>query len=78
MPSKGGHVRFGSEEPEIPHDMQAEEDHDTRQDDQEDSEDSSDGDAPEAVDNAAQLSKIKAEAQRLQKAKQRSALFSTI
>ena len=68
--AKKNHVRFGSEEPEMPVEMQ-EETPEEKHDNQEDGEESSDDDAPEAIDNSAQMSKIKAEAQKLQQAKQR-------
>lgn len=68
---KKNHVRFGSEEPEVPVDLQ-DEVPDGKQDNQEDGEESSDDDdAPEAIDNSAQMSKIKADAQKLHQAKQR-------
>ncbi|RJE21373.1 hypothetical protein PHISCL_06277 [Aspergillus sclerotialis] len=69
---KKNHVRFGSEEPDLPVDLQ-EEVPEEKQDNQEDGEESSDDDAPEAIDNSAQMSKIKAEAQKLHQAKQREA-----
>lgn len=65
------HFRFGSEEPAIPLDTPAEETSETVQpDNREDGEDSSDDEAPEAVDNSTQLSSIKAEAKKRERAKQ--------
>lgn len=69
-PSKHNHVRFDSEEPDEPQGLQAEEIQEP-QGNKNDSEDSSDDDAPEAIDNSAQMSRIKAESQKLQKVKQR-------
>lgn len=70
---KSGHVRFGSEEPEAPASMQAEEISKPQQDSRGNGDESSDDDeAPETIDNSAEMSKVKAESQRVQKAKQRS------
>lgn len=65
---KKNHIRFGSEEPELPEEIQEEE---VPADNQEDDDESSDDDAPEAITNSAQLSKIKLEAQRQEKLRQR-------
>jgi hypothetical protein len=62
------HMRFDSEEPELPEETQPEkvsEVPDQREDD-----DDSDDDAPEAIDNSAQLLKIKEHAKKLEKARQ--------
>lgn len=68
---KKNHVKFGSEEPEEPVDMPVEEVPGPQQNGQDDGDESSDDDAPEAIDNSAQMSRLKAEAQKLQQAKQR-------
>lgn len=69
---KKNHVKFGSEEPEEPVDTPVEEAPEPQQNGQADDDDeSSDDDAPETIDNSAQMSRIKAEAQKLQQAKQR-------
>ncbi|KAL2820357.1 U3 snoRNA associated-domain-containing protein [Aspergillus granulosus] len=70
-PAPKKHFRFDSEEPEpilaedadqeVPEDVQAE---------NQDVEDSSDDEAPETVDNSAQLAKIKSEAKKREQAKQ--------
>ncbi|ODM16128.1 hypothetical protein SI65_08562 [Aspergillus cristatus] len=67
-PEKKGHIKFGSEEPELPEEIPTEE---APVDNQEDDDESSDDDAPEAIDNSAQLSKIKLEAQKQEKLRQR-------
>lgn len=72
------HRRFDSEEPELPEETQPEEISETpnlKEDD-----DDSDDDAPEAIDNSAQLLKIKEHAKKLEVAKQMhvlSQLFPT-
>ncbi|RAH41917.1 uncharacterized protein BO95DRAFT_446527 [Aspergillus brunneoviolaceus CBS 621.78] len=69
--AKKKHFRFDSEEPEVPE--MEEEVAETPQGmdaDEEEEEDSSDDEAPEAVDNSAQLSKIRMEAKRQERAKQ--------
>ncbi|KAL4933532.1 uncharacterized protein BDV17DRAFT_252195 [Aspergillus undulatus] len=63
-------IRFGSEEPEIPEDAEPEVPVDAPQENQDD-EESSDDEAPEAVDNSAQLARIKEEAKQREKARQR-------
>jgi len=68
-PEKKGHIKFGSEEPELLEEIPIEE---APVGNQEDDEESSDDDAPEAIDNSAQLSKIKLEAQKQEKLRQRS------
>lgn len=70
-PEKKGHIKFGSEEPELPEEISTEQAPADNQDDDE----SSDDDAPEAIDNSAQLSKIKLEAQKQEKIKQKSVAF---
>lgn len=70
-PEKKGHIKFGSEEPELPEEIPTEQ---APADNQEDDE-SSDDDAPEAIDNSAQLSKIKSETQKQERIKQRSVDF---
>lgn len=74
-PGKKNHIRFGSEEPALPEDLQAENATETGQENQEEDEESSDDDAPEMINNSAQLSKIKSEAQKQEKARQRSVIF---
>ena len=69
---KKNHIRFGSEEPALPEELQNESAPETGQENQEDDEESSDDDAPETINNSAQLSKIKSEAQKQEKARQRS------
>jgi len=71
-PEKKGHIKFGSEEPELPEEIPNEE---APVGNQEDDDESSDDDAPEAIDNSAQLSKIKLEAQKQEKLRQRSVVF---
>ncbi|RAL17724.1 uncharacterized protein BO97DRAFT_402234 [Aspergillus homomorphus CBS 101889] len=67
--AKKKHFRFDSEEPEVP--QLEEEVAETPQGVDEDEEDSSDDDeAPETVDNSAQLSKMRMEAKRQERAKQ--------
>lgn len=66
------HFRFDSEEPAVPEHAQPEEisqtsNHDK---DEEDSDDDDDDDAPEAIDNSAQLLKMKEQAKKQEKAKQ--------
>lgn len=69
----GKHFRFGSEEPELPVNTRGEETSETIQpDNQDDGEDSSDDEAPEAIDNSAQLSKIKAETKKRERARHMS------
>ncbi len=63
------HFRFDSEEPVLPEPTETEEPIDAQQGDQ-DEEESSDDEAPETVDNSAQLSKIKSEARKQEKARQ--------
>ncbi|KAL4918205.1 hypothetical protein BDW62DRAFT_210679 [Aspergillus aurantiobrunneus] len=63
----GKHFRFDSEEPAVPETAEAEEPVDAQQDDEEES---SDDEAPETVDNSAQLSRIKLEAKKREKARQ--------
>lgn len=72
---KKNHVKFGSEEPEEPVDIPVEGSPEPQQNGKADGDESSDDDAPEAIDNSAQMSKIKAEAQKLQQAKQRFVPF---
>lgn len=62
------HFRFDSEEPVLPEPTETEEPIDAQQEDQD--EGSSDDEAPETVDNSAQLSKIKSEARKQEKARQ--------
>ncbi|KAJ5604504.1 U3 snoRNA associated [Penicillium lagena] len=62
------HMRFGSEEPELPQETQPEEIPETSN--QKEDDDDSDDDAPEAIDNSAQLLKIKEHAKKLEVAKQ--------
>lgn len=63
------HFRFDSEEPVLPEPTGAEEPIDVQQQNQ-DEEESSDDEAPETVDNSAQLSKIKSEARKQEKTRQ--------
>ncbi|KAK1139504.1 hypothetical protein N8T08_000709 [Aspergillus melleus] len=67
---KTKHFRFDSEEPEIPLDTPAEENTETPQDKEGSDDDSSDDEAPEAINNSAQLSKIRSEAKKHEQAKQ--------
>lgn len=70
--SSGKHMRFGSEAPDVPLEPQPEEEPvlQTAADRYEDEDDSdSDDEAPETIDNSAQLVKIKAEAKKLEIAK---------
>lgn len=62
------HFRFDSEEPAVPEVTQPEEIPAAPQDDDEDSD--SDDDAPETIDNSAQLLKIKEQAKKQEKLKQ--------
>lgn len=71
---KKNHIRFGSEESALPEELQTESAPETGQENQEDDEESSDDDAPETINNSAQLSKIKSEAQKQEKARQRSVI----
>lgn len=68
---KGGHIRFGSEEPEIPEEIEAEKESEAGSQNQDEEEEDSDDDAPETVDNSAQLSKMKQQAQKREQARQR-------
>ncbi|KAL4785205.1 hypothetical protein BJX76DRAFT_347246 [Aspergillus varians] len=63
------HFRFGSEEPELPEAAEPEVPVDAQQENQNE-EESSDDEAPETIDNSAQLSRIKAEAKKREKARQ--------
>ncbi|KAF7160678.1 hypothetical protein CNMCM5623_006303 [Aspergillus felis] len=68
-PSKTKHFRFDSEEPELPVEMETEVPEPQQKD--QDNEDSSDeDDAPEAIDNSAQMSKIRLEAKKQERARQ--------
>ncbi|RAH66640.1 uncharacterized protein BO66DRAFT_381188 [Aspergillus aculeatinus CBS 121060] len=67
--AKKKHFRFDSEEPEVP-EMEEEVAETPQGVDADEEEDSSDDEAPEAVDNSAQLSKIRMEAKRQERAKQ--------
>jgi U3 small nucleolar RNA-associated protein 16 len=72
------HMRFDSEEPELPEETKPEETSETPT--QKEDDDDSDDDAPEAIDNSAQLLKIKEHAKKLEVAKQMyvsSQLFPT-
>ncbi|KAF9893740.1 hypothetical protein FE257_009910 [Aspergillus nanangensis] len=70
-PSNKTHFRFDSEEPEVPLDT-TREDTQEKQANHEDEDDSSDDDeAPEAVDNSAQMSKIREDAKRQEEIRQR-------
>jgi U3 small nucleolar RNA-associated protein 16 len=67
--SKTKHFRFDSEEPELPVEMETEAPEPQQKG--QDNEDSSDDDeAPEAVDNLAQMSKIRLEAKKQERARQ--------
>ncbi|GFF40734.1 sporulation protein RMD1 [Aspergillus lentulus] len=67
--SKTKHFRFDSEEPELPVGMETEAPEPQQKDP--DNEDSSDDDeAPEAIDNSAQMSKIRLEAKKQERARQ--------
>lgn len=67
---KTKHFRFDSEEPEVPLDTPVEESTEIPQNKEGSDDDSSDDEAPEAIDNSAQLSKIRSEAKKLEQAKQ--------
>lgn len=69
--AKGGHIRFGSEEPEFPEEIETEKVSEAGSQNQDEEEEDSDDDAPETVDNSAQLSKIKLQAQKREQARQR-------
>lgn len=69
LAAKKKHFRFDSEEPEVP-EMEEEVAETPQGVDANEEEDSSDDEAPEAVDNSAQLSKIRMEAKRQERAKQ--------
>ncbi|KAI9369085.1 hypothetical protein BJX61DRAFT_536726 [Aspergillus egyptiacus] len=64
------HFRFGSEEPEIPETAENTQQEEPTSAQQHDEEESSDDEAPETVDNSAELSRIKEEAKRREKARQ--------
>jgi U3 small nucleolar RNA-associated protein 16 len=67
--SKTKHFRFDSEEPELPVEMETEAPEPQQKG--QDNEDSSDDDeAPEAIDNSAQMSKIRLEAKKQERARQ--------
>lgn len=70
MPApKTKHFRFDSEEPELPVEMETEVPEPQQKD--QDNEDSSDDDeAPEAIDNSAEMSKIRLEARKREQARQ--------
>ncbi|PWY71644.1 hypothetical protein BO70DRAFT_342631 [Aspergillus heteromorphus CBS 117.55] len=68
--SKTNHFRFGSEEPELPEVAATEDTTETQQEVQDSEDESSDDEAPETIDNSAQLSKIRLEAKRQERAKQ--------
>ncbi|OJJ47110.1 hypothetical protein ASPZODRAFT_151666 [Penicilliopsis zonata CBS 506.65] len=70
--SKTKHMRFDSEEPELPVDLDVEEEEalEPAQDDQANEDDSSDDEAPEAITNSAQLSKIKEASKKQEKMRQ--------
>ncbi|PYH91359.1 hypothetical protein BO71DRAFT_385814 [Aspergillus ellipticus CBS 707.79] len=68
--SKTKHFRFDSEEPELPEVAALEDTTETQQEVQNSDDDGSDDEAPETIDNSAQLSKIKMEAKRQERAKQ--------
>lgn len=72
---KSNHLRFGSEEPvlleETPAEIPAAPNHDEEDED-------SDDDAPEAIDNSAQLLKIKEQAKKQETAKQVYVFFSPL
>ncbi|KAL4910126.1 U3 snoRNA associated-domain-containing protein [Aspergillus multicolor] len=63
------HFRFDSEEPEVPQVAEPEAPVDAQQQQDDEEEDSSDDEAPETVDNSAQLSKIKLEAKKREEAR---------
>ncbi|KAL1966092.1 hypothetical protein VTN77DRAFT_4840 [Rasamsonia byssochlamydoides] len=71
---KSNHIRFGSEEPADAEPVVEEEVAETQQQDEQDSE-SDDDEAPEAIDNAAQLKTLKAQAQRQEEARKRAELL---
>lgn len=67
--SKTKHFRFDSEEPELPVEMETEAPEPQQK--EQDNEDSSDDDeAPEAIDNSTQMSKIRLEAKKQERARQ--------
>ncbi|PYH36130.1 uncharacterized protein BO87DRAFT_375143 [Aspergillus neoniger CBS 115656] len=67
-PAPKKHFRFDSEEPEIPEVAAIEETTEAQQDEDDDSSD--DDEAPETVDNSAQLSKMRMEAKKQERARQ--------
>lgn len=71
-PKKSNHIRFGSEEPDEPVNMVEEEVAETQQEEEE--EESDDDEAPEAIDNSAQLKALKAQTQKQEEAKRRFVL----
>lgn len=71
-PKRSNHLRFGSEEPAEPVNVVEEEVAEARQEEEED--ESDDDEAPEAIDNSAQLKALKAQAQKQEEAKRRFVL----
>jgi U3 small nucleolar RNA-associated protein 16 len=68
------HFRFGSEDPE-PTVPEPQPDSKPQQDEDEDEDSDSDDDAPETIDNSAQLMKIKEQARKQEKAKQQYVFY---
>lgn len=68
---KGDHIRFGSEEPALLQEVETENASEAGSQNQGEDEESSDDDAPETINNSAQLSKIKLQAQKREQARQR-------
>ena len=64
------HFRFGSEEPDMPETSLPDPTPTASKDEEDDSESDSDDDAPETIDNSAQLLKMKEQAKRQEKLKQ--------
>jgi U3 small nucleolar RNA-associated protein 16 len=67
---KKNHFRFDSEEPELPETLPEETAEEPMQEDEDEDEDSDDDDAPEAIDNSAQLLKMKEQAKKREAANQ--------
>lgn len=72
-PAKSNHFRFDSEEPVLPEETHPEEISQTPNHAEDEDEDDSD-DAPEAIDNSAQLLKMKEQAKKQERAQQRYVL----
>lgn len=75
VPAPRKHFRFDSEEPVVPEETQPDEA--PRDVSREDEDEDSDDEAPEAIDNSAQLLKIKEQAKKQEKARQLYVLYPT-